>query len=88
VCLRLNPLNLRKLKALLDQTVQQHSQAVGEISSDMEGCAMSRKPSSFEERMMRAMGLKDVAQLDELLAQPISHVAADHSEPPDEEYEL
>jgi hypothetical protein len=49
---------------------------------------MSRKPSSFEERMMRAMGLKDVAQLDELLAQPISHVAADHSEPPDEEYEL
>lgn len=37
---------------------------------------------------MRAMGLKDVAQLDELFAQPISQWAASHSEPPDEEYEL
>jgi len=37
---------------------------------------------------MLAMGLKDVAQLDELLAQPISQWAAEHSEPPDEEYEL
>jgi hypothetical protein len=54
----------------------------------MEGCAMSRKLSSFEERMMRAMGLEDVAQLDELLAAPISQWAAEHSEPPDEEYEL
>jgi hypothetical protein len=37
---------------------------------------------------MRAMGLEDVAQLDELLAAPISQDAALHSEPPDEEYEL
>ena len=49
---------------------------------------MSRKPSSFEERLMRGLGLKDVAQLDELLAAPISQDAALHSEPPDEEYEL
>jgi uncharacterized protein YecE (DUF72 family) len=33
-------------------------------------------------------GLEDVSQLDELLAAPISQDAADHSEPPDEEYEL
>jgi hypothetical protein len=37
---------------------------------------------------MRAMGLKDVARLDELLSAPISQDAADHSEPPDEEYDL
>lgn len=49
---------------------------------------MSHKLSSFEEKLMRAMGLKDVAQLDELLAAPISQDAADHSGPPDEEYEL
>jgi hypothetical protein len=49
---------------------------------------MSRKLSSLEEKLMLAMGLKDVAQLDELLAQPISQWAAEHSEPPDEEYEL
>ena len=49
---------------------------------------MSRRMSSFEERLMRAMGLKDVCQLDELLAAPISQYAADHSEPPDEEYDL
>jgi hypothetical protein len=42
----------------------------------------------FEEGLMRAMGLKTVEELDELLAQPISQYAADHSEPPDEEYEL
>jgi hypothetical protein len=49
---------------------------------------MSRRLSSFEKRLMRAMGLKDVCQLDELLAAPISQWAADHSEPPDEEYDL
>jgi hypothetical protein len=49
---------------------------------------MSHKLSSFEEKLMRAMGLKDVAQLDELLAAPISQWAASHSELPDEEYEL
>jgi hypothetical protein len=49
---------------------------------------MSQKLSSFEEKLMRAMGLEDVAQLDELLAAPISQWAASHSEPPDEEYEL
>jgi hypothetical protein len=49
---------------------------------------MSRKLSSFEEKLMLAMGLEDVSQLDELLAAPISRDAARHSEPPDEEYEL
>jgi hypothetical protein len=53
-----------------------------------EAYAMSQKLSSFEEKLMLAMGLKDVAQLDELFAQPISQWAASHSEPPDEEYEL
>jgi hypothetical protein len=42
----------------------------------------------FEKKLMRAMGLEDARQLDELLAAPISQWAADHSEPPDEEYEL
>jgi hypothetical protein len=37
---------------------------------------------------MRAMGLEDVQQLDELLAAPISQWAADHSEDPDEVYEM
>jgi hypothetical protein len=44
--------------------------------------------SDFEKKLMLAMGLRDVQQLDELLAAPISQWAADHSEPPDEEYEL
>jgi hypothetical protein len=44
--------------------------------------------TSFEKKLMRAMGLQDVRQLDELLAAPISEWAADHSEPPDEEYAL
>ena len=34
---------------------------------------------------MRAMDLRDVRQLDELLAAPISQWAADHSEDQDEE---
>ena len=37
---------------------------------------------------MRGLGLKNVRQLDKLLAAPASKWAADHSEPPDEEYEL
>jgi hypothetical protein len=44
--------------------------------------------TSFERKLMRALGLEDVQQLDELLAAPISQWAADHSEPPDEEYDL
>jgi hypothetical protein len=44
--------------------------------------------TSFERKLMRALGLENVDQLDELLAAPISPWAADHSEPPDEEYAL
>ena len=44
--------------------------------------------SSFERKLMLAMGLTNVEQLDELLAAPISQWAADHSEPPAEEYAL
>jgi hypothetical protein len=54
----------------------------------MKGCAMSRKLSSFEECLMRGLGLKDVSQLDELFAAPIDQDEADHSGPPDEAYEL
>jgi hypothetical protein len=44
--------------------------------------------TSFEKKLMRALGLEDVQQLDELLAAPISEWAAEHSEPPDEAYDL
>jgi len=44
--------------------------------------------TTFERSLMRAMGLKDVRQLDELLAAPTSEWAESHSRPPDEEYEL
>jgi hypothetical protein len=44
--------------------------------------------TSLEKNLMRALGLEDVQQLDELLAAPTSQWAADHSEPPDEEYDL
>jgi hypothetical protein len=50
--------------------------------------AKRREITRFEKKLMRAMGLEDVQQLDELLAAPISQWAADHSEPPDEEYAL
>ncbi len=43
--------------------------------------------TTFVKRLMRAMRLEDVAQLDELLSQPISQDAASHSETPDEEYD-
>ena len=46
------------------------------------------EPTSFEKKLILAMGLTSVDQLDELLAAPISQWAADHSEPPDEEYAL
>jgi hypothetical protein len=44
--------------------------------------------STFERNLMRGLGLKNVRQLVELLAAPISQYAADHYEPPDEEYDL
>jgi hypothetical protein len=47
-----------------------------------------RELSSFEKNLMRALGLEDVQQLDELLAAPISPWAAAHSEPPDDKYDL
>jgi hypothetical protein len=50
--------------------------------------ARKRRPTTFEQSLMRAMGLKSVSELDELLARSISEYAAAHSEPPDEEYEL
>jgi hypothetical protein len=46
------------------------------------------QPTTFERRLMLAMNVKDVWELDELLSAPISQDAADHSEPPDEEYDL
>jgi hypothetical protein len=53
-----------------------------------QGSAMSRELNNFEESLMRAMRLEDVAQLDELLAAPTSQDAAVHFGPPDEAYEL
>jgi len=50
-----------------------------------------RKPRDLnytEKKLMLALGLKDVRQLDKLIAQPISQDAADNSQPPDEEYDL
>ena len=44
--------------------------------------------TSLEKNLMRALGVEDVRQLDELLAASISRWAAEHSEPPDEEYDL
>ena len=49
---------------------------------------MSRRLTSLEKHLMLALRLKNVVQLDELWAAPISQYAADHSEPPDEEYDL
>jgi hypothetical protein len=51
-------------------------------------CYKPEQPTTFERRLMLAMNLRDVRELDELLAAPISQDAADHSEPPDEEYDL
>jgi hypothetical protein len=47
--------------------------------------AKRREITRFEKNLMRAIGLEDPQQLDELLAAPISPWAADHSEDPDEE---
>lgn len=49
---------------------------------------MKRLLTAIEKSLMRAMRLKDVRELDELLAAPISQWAGSNSEPPDEEYEL
>ena len=49
---------------------------------------MKRELTSFEKKLILAMGLTSVEQLDDLLAAPISQWAADHSESPDEEYAL
>lgn len=51
-------------------------------------CCKPEELSTFERRLMLAMGLKDVRELDELLAAPISQEAADHAGSPDEQYEL
>jgi len=44
--------------------------------------------TTFERSLMRAMNLRDVRELDELLAAPTSEWAESHSGSPDEEYEL
>jgi hypothetical protein len=44
--------------------------------------------TSFERKLILAIGLTSVEQLDKLLAAPISQWAADHSESADEEYAL
>jgi hypothetical protein len=46
-----------------------------------------REETSFEKRLMRGLRLKNVRQLDKLWEAPISRWAADHSEPPDEDYD-
>ena len=51
-------------------------------------CHNREQPSTFERRLMLAMNLEDVRELDELLSAPISQDAADHSAPLDEEYDL
>ena len=50
--------------------------------------AKKQRLTTFEGRLMLAMGLKDVRQLDALLAAPTSQDAERHREPPDEVYEL
>lgn len=42
----------------------------------------------FERKLMGGTGLREVRQLNKLLAAPISQDAAMYSEPPDEEYSL
>jgi hypothetical protein len=44
--------------------------------------------SDLEKKLMLAMGLTSVSELDELLAGPVNQWAEDHSEPPDDEYEI
>ena len=44
--------------------------------------------TTFERKLMLAMGLEDVEKLDELLSAATSQDAEDHREPPDEVYEL
>jgi hypothetical protein len=47
-----------------------------------------RTLSNHEKNLMRALHLKNIRQLDKLWKAPISEYAANHSAPPDEEYEL
>jgi hypothetical protein len=44
--------------------------------------------TTIEMTLMRALNLKSVEELDELLARPISEDVAEHSKLPDEEYRL
>ena len=50
--------------------------------------AKKQRLTSFEQKLMLAMGLDDVRILDQLLEEPVSQEAEDHREPPDEVYEL
>ena len=67
------------IRAVVSDTNGSGSFAVNERKTEL---------TSFERKLMRALGLEDVQQLDELLGAPISPWAADHSESPDEEYAL
>jgi len=42
---------------------------------------MSRKLHSYDEKLMRGLGLQNPEQLDALLVQPLSEDAANHSGP-------
>jgi hypothetical protein len=48
---------------------------------------MSRRPSDEERKLMRAMGLKEVRQLDKMLREPVSGDAESHEGSPDEDYD-
>lgn len=50
--------------------------------------ARRRATTTLEEKLMRAMGLNSVEELDELMARPTSEDAALHRSPPDEVYDL
>jgi hypothetical protein len=50
--------------------------------------AKERCLTTFERKLMLAMGLDDVRRLDQLLEEPMSQEAEEHREPPDEVYEL
>jgi hypothetical protein len=50
--------------------------------------AKKRCLTTFERKLMLAMGLKDVRRLDQMLKEPVSQDAERHRGPPDEVYEL
>lgn len=66
------------IRGVVSDTNRSGSFAVNERKTEL---------TSFERKLILAMGSTSVDQLDELLATPISQWAADHSEPPDEEYD-